>query len=213
MIIAVDGTTASGKGTIARALAAHFDLPYLDTGLLYRATAFCAKQRGLDMDDEAAVAGATDFELNVLDNPDLRLEDIGALASKVSAYPAVRAALLTWQRDFAAQPGGAILDGRDIGTVIAPHADVKIFVTASLDVRVKRRHAEMQKKGVKISFAEMRDNLAARDARDSSRKNAPLQQAEDALLLNSDNLTIDAAVQRAIALVNSKKEGVVNDPI
>lgn len=204
MIIAVDGPAASGKGTIARALAAHYGLPWLDTGLLYRAVAVCAARQGLDPDSESAVLAATDFPDTLLADPELRAEASGALASRVSVHPAVRAALLERQRRFAARPGGAILDGRDIGTVIAPDADAKIYVTASAQVRADRRAREMEARGLSADRAAMTADIEARDARDMGRASAPLRQAEDADLLDTSFLGIEAAVQKAIALVDAR---------
>lgn len=204
MIIAVDGPAASGKGTIARALAAHYGLPWLDTGLLYRAVAVCAARQGLDPDSELAVLAATDFPDTLLADPELRAEASGALASRVSVHPAVRAALLERQRRFAARPGGAILDGRDIGTVIAPDADAKIYVTASAQVRADRRAREMEARGLSADRAAMAADIEARDARDMGRASAPLRQAEDADLLDTSFLGIEAAVQKAIALVDAR---------
>ncbi|NCP10710.1 MAG: (d)CMP kinase [Sphingomonadales bacterium] len=202
MIIAVDGPTASGKGTIARALATHYDLPHLDTGLLYRAVgAHCAALK-LDPDIPDEAARATDFPDDLLADPVLRSEAVGGLASRVSKHPAVRAALLARQRDFAHQPGGAVLDGRDIGTVIAPCADAKLFVTASVAARARRRHAEMVARGEAVTLAEIAADLAARDDRDSKRAAAPLRAADDAVLLDTSDLTIERAVEQAIALVD-----------
>ena len=153
MIIAVDGPTASGKGTIAKALAAHFGLPHLDTGLLYRAVGRQVALNGGDPDREVDALAATAFPESLLADPILRSEATGGLASRVSIHPAVRAALLERQRGFARQAGGAVLDGRDIGTVIAPEAEVKIYVTASVEARARRRHAEMLKRGERPTLA------------------------------------------------------------
>lgn len=204
MIIAVDGPTASGKGTIAKALAAHFVLPMLDTGLLYRAVGYQVALQHGDADDAADALIACEFPDALLDDPALRLESTGALASRVSVHPAVRAALFQRQVDFANQPGGAVLDGRDIGTVIAPHADAKLFVTASAHIRAHRRHAEMAARNVQGDFAAILADIRARDARDSGRADAPLLQAADALLLDTSEMTIDTAVQQAISLVEAQ---------
>jgi cytidylate kinase len=201
MIIAVDGPTASGKGTIARALAAHFGLPYLDTGLLYRATGWQVAAHGGDPDKPEDALAATDFAESVLDDPALRSESTGALASRVSVHPGVRAALLARQRAFATQPGGAVLDGRDIATVIAPDADAKLYVTASVAARALRRTLEMHRRGEAVSRASIEADLAARDARDSTRALAPLRQAHDAALLDTSALPPEAAIAAAIALV------------
>ncbi len=204
MIIAVDGPTASGKGTIARALGAHFGLPVLDTGLLYRAVGVAVARAGGDADVAADAVAACRFDDAMLADPALRLESSGALASRVSVHPQVRAALLDRQRAFAAQSGGAVLDGRDIGTVIAPHADAKLFVVASASARAARRLAELSAQGVDADLAELTAAIAARDARDAARPAAPLCQAPDADLLDTSDLTIDAAVQQAIALVEAR---------
>ncbi len=200
MIIAVDGPAASGKGTIARALAAHYHLPHLDTGLLYRAVGVATDRVGLNPDIEADAAACTQIDAALLADPALRSEAAGALASRVSKHPAVRAALLAYQQDFAHQPGGAVLDGRDIGTVIAPDADAKLFITAAPEVRAKRRHLEDSH----ADYAAILADIVARDERDSGRSAAPLRQAEDADLLDTSDLTIAAAVQRAIALVEAR---------
>lgn len=200
MIIAVDGPAASGKGTIAKALAAHFRLPHLDTGLLYRAVGLATTRMGGDPDNEDGALRACTFEEAFLADPELRSEAAGSLASRVSVHPGVRAALLKRQRDFANQPRGAVLDGRDIGTVIAPDADVKLFVTASPEARAARRHLEDSTR----DYAAMLAEIVARDARDSGRAEAPLRPADDALLLDTTDLTIGAAVQRAIALVEAR---------
>ncbi len=207
MIIAVDGPTASGKGTIAKALAAHFGLPHLDTGLLYRAVGVMAVRLGGDPDNaDEALAGCA-FDDALLADEHLRSEMAGGLASRASRHPAVRAALLERQRAFAGQPKGAVLDGRDIGTVIAPGAEAKLFVTASVAARAARRFNEMVRRGEQVTLAEIAADLAARDARDSSRAVAPLRPADDALLLDTSDLTIEQAVQRAIELVNSRTQG------
>jgi cytidylate kinase len=200
MIIAVDGPAASGKGTIARALAAHYGLPHLDTGLLYRAVGVGVARQGGNPDDPDDALAACDFPDDLLADPELRSEEAGPLASRASRHPGVRAALLERQRAFAAQPGGAVLDGRDIGTVIAPEADAKLFVTASVAVRARRRHAELAAESLESIAAE----IAARDKRDMERADAPLKQAEDADLLDTSDLSIGAAVQRAIALVEAR---------
>lgn len=204
MIIAVDGPTASGKGTITRALAAHFGLPVLDTGLLYRAVGYQTQLNHGDADDAADALAACDFPDSLLNDPALRFESTGGLASRVSVHPAVRAALYQRQVDFANQPGGAILDGRDIGTVIAPHADAKLFVTASPEERARRRHAEMLGRGADVTYDAVLADIHARDARDTGRVDAPLVQAEDAMLLDNTALDRDAAIAAAIAFVERK---------
>lgn len=203
-IIAVDGPTASGKGTIARQLAAHFGLPYLDTGLLYRAVGYQLAQNGGDASRAADALAACRFDDALLDHPDLRLESSGALASQVSVHPQVRAALFDRQVDFANQAGGAVLDGRDIGTVIAPHADAKLFVTARPDVRAQRRHSEMAQRGITLAYQDVLADIRARDARDTDRKDAPLAQAPDAMLLDNSDMSRDEALATAIAFVRSK---------
>lgn len=202
MIIAVDGPTASGKGTIAKALAAHFNLPHMDTGLLYRAVGYQVSLYEGDPDSEADALAACNFPEELLGHPALRSEATGGLASRVSVHPAVRRALLARQRDYAAQAGGAVLDGRDIGTVIAPHADVKLYVTASVEARALRRWKEMQARGEPHTLAEIEADLRRRDQRDSTRATAPLVAAEDALVLDTSDLDRDAAVARAIELVS-----------
>ena len=204
MIIAVDGPTASGKGTIARALAAHFHVPHLDTGLLYRAVGLQTARSGGDADNEAHALAACDFPDSLLSHPELRLESTGSLASRVSVHPKVRAALLDRQRAFAALPGGAVLDGRDIGTVIAPHADAKLFVVASPEARALRRQAELAGRGVAVDLDAVTRDIYQRDERDAGRKAAPLVQADDADLLDTSDMTIGDAVQRAIALVEAR---------
>ncbi|WP_294204030.1 (d)CMP kinase [uncultured Sphingomonas sp.] len=204
MIIAVDGPAASGKGTIARALAKHYGLPHLDTGLLYRAVAATVRQMHLDPTREADAVAACSFDDGLLADPTLRDDETGKLASVVSAHPLVRAALLQRQKRFANQPGGAILDGRDIGTVIAPDADAKLFVKASPQVRARRRHTELVKNGADVSFEQVLADIRARDERDSGRATAPLTQAADAAALDTSSLTIDAAVARAIQFVDAQ---------
>jgi cytidylate kinase len=204
MIIAVDGPTASGKGTLAKALAAHFGLPFLDTGLLYRAVGRQVQLHNGNPDDPADALAGCDFPDSILDDAALRTEEVGGLASRVSLHPQVRAALNKRQVDFANQPSGALLDGRDIGTVIAPHADVKLFVTAPAEVRAQRRYDEMQRHGIDVRFADILADIHARDARDMGRADAPLKPAQDALLLDTGDLTIGGAVQAAIALAEGK---------
>lgn len=201
MIIAVDGPTASGKGTIAKALAAEFGLPHLDTGLLYRAVGRQCVLNGGDADVPADALAACGFPDSLLADPELRSEVTGGLASRVSVHPAVRQALYERQRKFATQPGGAVLDGRDIGTVIAPDAQVKLFVVASVPARAERRFAEMQAQGRAVSLAEISAELEARDARDRNRAEAPLLAASDAVLLDTSDLDREAAIAAAIALV------------
>lgn len=203
LVIAVDGPAAAGKGTLARRLAAHLGLPYLDTGLLYRATGRRVLDAGADpADPVAAEAAAKALAPEDLARPDLREEATAAAASKVAAIPAVRAALLDFQRRFGGTHG-AVLDGRDIGTVVFPEAPVKLFVTASAEVRAARRHAELQAKGASTTLAEVAADMAERDARDSARGVAPLRPAVDAALLDTSALDAEAAFQAALRLVES----------
>jgi cytidylate kinase len=202
VIIAVDGPAASGKGTIARALARHYQLPHLDTGLLYRAVAATVRRMELDPSKEADAVAACGFDDLLLADPSLRDDETGQLASIVSAHPLVRAALIHRQKRFANQPGGAVLDGRDIGTVIAPGADAKLFVKATPQIRARRRHTELHAAGSTLSFDKVLADIRARDARDSGRSAAPLVMAADAALLDTSFLSIEASVQRAVALVD-----------
>ncbi len=204
MIIAVDGPAASGKGTIARALARHYGLPHLDTGLLYRAVAASVLRNDLTAEREADAVACCDFDDALLDDPWLRSDEVGRVASVVSAHPLVRSSLFQRQRRFAQQPGGAVLDGRDIGTVIAPDADAKLFVKATPAIRARRRHTDLRAQGSLASYDKVLADIRARDDRDSRRGVAPLTQAPDAALLDTSFLSIDAAVQRAIALVEAR---------
>ena len=200
-IIAVDGPTASGKGTIAKALAAHFGLPHLDTGLLYRAVGRQVELAGGDPDDAAVALAACDFDDALLTDPALRSETVGGLASRVSIHPVVREALFERQRAFATQPGGAVLDGRDIGTVIAPEAEVKLFVTASVEARAQRRYREMCKRGEAVTLAAIEDDLRRRDERDTARADAPLRQADGALVLDNSNFSAERSIAEALQAV------------
>jgi cytidylate kinase len=211
MIIAVDGPTASGKGTIARALAAHFGLPHLDTGLLYRAVGRQVFLDGGDPDSAGDALAACSFPEGLLLDPELRSETTGGLASRVSVHHSVREALYERQRAFATQPGGAVLDGRDIGTVIAPDADVKLFVTASLDARAERRWREMHARGDRRTLEEITQDLRRRDDRDRSRAEAPLRAAEDAVVLDTSELSVAEAIQQAIALVEARRAATPPD--
>ena len=205
MIIAVDGPAASGKGTIARALAAHYGLPHMDTGLLYRATALNLLELGGDPESEFAAARATDLSQIRFDDPELKTETVGGIASRISAYPLVREALIERQRAFATQAGGAVLDGRDIGTVIAPEAQAKLFVTARPEVRAQRRFSELKAAGLDIHFADVLADIHARDARDTGRDAAPLVKADDAILIDTSDLAPDAAIAAAIAAVENRR--------
>ena len=204
MIIAVDGPTASGKGTIAKALARHYGLPHLDTGLLYRAVGYQCLRDGGDPDDPADALAATTFPGSLLADPHLRTEECGGLASRVSVHHGVRQALYERQRAFASQPGGAVLDGRDIGTVIAPEAGAKLFVTASVKARAQRRFLEMQGRGLPVTLDEIEADLALRDERDRTRKEAPLVAAADAVTLDNSALSAEASIAEAIRLVDAR---------
>ena len=211
MIIAVDGPAASGKGTIAKALARHYGLPHLDTGLLYRAVGIAVLEAGGDPASPDDALQAAHHLSSALDDPGLKSEAAGKAASLVSAHPGVRAALLDRQKHFANQPGGAVLDGRDIGTVIAPHADAKLFVTAGADVRAQRRHDELGRMGLNIHYDAVLNDIRARDERDSARSAAPLRMADDAVLLDTTALSIEAAIAAAIALVEDRPFSAAND--
>jgi CMP/dCMP kinase len=203
-VIAVDGPAASGKGTIARALAKHFGLPHMDTGLLYRAAALNLWRWGGDPASHfEAVRACGDIGVDP-DDPELRSEPVSEIASRISVYPEVRAALLERQQDFAAQDGGAVLDGRDIGTVIAPGADVKLFVTASPEVRAQRRLKELEARGMPAHYEEVLADIHARDERDSTREVAPLRPAADAVLLDTSDLTVAEAIAAAVRLVEER---------
>ena len=204
MIIAVDGPAASGKGTIARAVAAHFSLPHLDTGLLYRAVGLSVLRHGGDPEHEIDALRACGFSDAMLHDPDIRCEAASRAASVVSTHPAVRTALLERQHEFAAQPGGAVLDGRDIGTVIAPGADAKLFVTATPEVRARRRFAQLVGEGSRVEYAHVLTDIRVRDARDSGRATAPLRQAEEAHLLDTSEMSIEEASAEAIRIVSSR---------
>jgi len=205
MIIAIDGPAASGKGTLARRLAAHYVLPHLDTGLLYRAVGLGALKAGQLGDAAAAARIAEGLDVAALDPEALRTAEVGEAASVVAAVPEVRAALLELQRRFAAQPGGAVLDGRDIGTVICPDAPAKLFVTASSEVRADRRHKELMGRGEAVSFEAVLADILKRDERDSSRAAAPLVKADDAALLDTSALGIAEAFAAALALVEARR--------
>ena len=206
MIIAVDGPLASGKGTIARALAAKFDLPHLDTGTLYRAVAVALLDAGTPPEDaEAAEDAARSLDVNAIDEAKIRTAGAGVAASVVSAHPGVRQALLELQRTFASQPGGAVLDGRDIGTVIAPQADAKLFITASEETRAWRRQAELVNRGETIDFETVLGQLRQRDARDASRIDAPMLRADDAVEIDTTDMTIGDAIKAAIEVVHAKR--------
>ncbi len=213
MIVAVDGPSASGKGTLARGLAAALDFAYLDTGLLYRAVGAAVLAAGGDpAEPAAAAAAARNLDLTALDPTPLRREAVGQAASQVAPIPEVRAALLDHQRRFAAAaPGGkagAVLDGRDIGTVVCPRAEVKIFVTASAEERARRRHKELLERGEASIYARVVADLRERDRRDSERAVAPLQPAADAEVLDTTGIDAEAALQAALEIVEAKRPGL-----
>jgi cytidylate kinase len=206
MIIAIDGPAASGKGTIARRVAAHYRLPHLDTGLLYRAIAAALIAEDHDLYDEAAAAAAArGLGLTDFNEATLRTRQTGEAASVVAAMPGVRAALIEAQRAFAARPGGAVLDGRDIGTVICPDADVKIFVTASATARAQRRALELIQRGEEADYSAILADIIRRDARDSGRVAAPLRPADDAVRLDTTHLGVDAAFEEALRIVEAAR--------
>ncbi|MBB4305622.1 cytidylate kinase [Rhodobium orientis] len=203
MIIAIDGPAASGKGTLARRLAAHYGLNHLDTGLTYRAVAAALLEKGLPLDDEetaARVAGEVD--LGALDREALSLHEVGEAASKIAVMGKVRTALVKAQQRFAHRDPGAVLDGRDIGTVVCPDADAKLFVEASAEVRARRRTDEMAGRGKPADYAEVLADLERRDARDRARAVAPLKKAEDAHLLDTSDLDIETAFRKAVELID-----------
>ncbi|WP_293808522.1 (d)CMP kinase [uncultured Bosea sp.] len=206
LVIAVDGPAASGKGTLARRLAAHYGLPYLDTGLLYRMVARAMLDAGHDIHDAAAAEAIVgSFDETAFPEERLRGREIGEAASVVAAMPAVRAGLLTRQQRFAAQPGGAVLDGRDIGTVICPEASAKLFVTATPEVRAARRHKELVGRGEAVTIDGILADIRRRDARDSGRSDAPLKAAEDAVVLDTSALTVEEAAAAAIGIVEGSR--------
>ena len=209
MIIAIDGPAAAGKGTLARRLADHLGYAYLDTGSLYRAVAVMALRRnGAPDDAEAATEAARTLDLDLLGSPDLRTGEAGAAASKVAAIPSVRAALTDFQRQFATHPpgnaAGAILDGRDIGTVICPDADRKLFVTASVEARAERRFKELQERGEAAIYARVLQDMRERDARDAGRSDAPMKQADNAILIDTSSMTPDEAFAAALDVIGGK---------
>ena len=214
LVIAIDGPAAAGKGTLAKRVAARYRLPYLDTGLLYRAVGKLCVDEGVDLDD-AASAGKVAEGLDIhhldegghLDDGALRGREAGEFASRVAVHPAVRSALTEFQRSFAARPEGAVLDGRDIGTVICPNATVKLFVTASAEVRARRRTDELLAKGRHVDYAQILAEVRERDERDSGRMTAPLKAAPDAHLLDTSELGIEAAFQAALSVIDQRIVG------
>lgn len=204
MIIAIDGTLASGKGSIARRIASWYGLPHMDTGRLYRATGVAAIKAGLSLDDAVCIARlAADLDLTKFSETELRTSEAGQAASKVAVLPEVRAALLELQRTFARQPGGAVLDGRDIGTVVCPEADVKLWIDAAPAERARRRSLELEAAGQPVSIEEMTRQLAERDRRDRTRKDAPMVAASNAVLIDTTDLSIDAAVDKVRAVIDT----------
>lgn len=207
MIIAIDGPAGSGKGTLAKALAEHLGYPHLDTGALYRATALAVLRDGADPDDDAAAErAARSLDAALVESPELRTAAVGEAASKVAAKPAVRAALRDFQRSFARTPPGAVLDGRDIGTVIVPDARVKLFVTATPEIRARRRHEELLARGEASIYGRVLADLRQRDARDAERAEAPMRMADDAVEIDTSDLTPDQVLQRALALVEAARD-------
>jgi cytidylate kinase len=203
MIIAIDGPAASGKGTLGRRLAEHFGFAHLDTGLLYRAVARVLLDRGLALADrDAATHVARTLDVSHLDDPRLRGAEMGEAASVISAYQPVRDALLAFQRGFAGQPSGAVLDGRDIGTVVCPHADVKLFITATPEERARRRHREILSRGETVEYEAILADIRRRDERDMNRSTAPLKPAPDSILLDTTDFDADAAFRAALDLVS-----------
>ena len=207
MIIAIDGTNSSGKGTLAKRLAKHFGLPHMDTGLLYRAVALAAMNAGISLADEKACAAvAAEIDLKDYDESELRAAGVGNGASVVATLGAVRRELLDVQRKFARKKGGAVLDGRDIGTVIAPDADVKLWVDASVEERARRRFIEFSSRAEKVTQAEVLTQLKERDARDAGRKDAPMKPADDAVWIDTTRMTPDECLAKAIEIVEAKRE-------
>jgi len=209
MIIAIDGPAASGKGTLARRIAEYLELALLDTGLLYRAVGLKTLRGGALADDvEAATKAAETLDFSELSDPELRADAAAGAASKVGAIPAVRQALLDFQRDFASNPPqgrrGAVLDGRDIGTVVCPDADAKIFVTASVEVRAQRRLKELRERGLEAIHTRVLQEMKERDNRDANRAVAPLEPAEDAFLLDTSELGPDAVFTEALNFIKSR---------
>lgn len=205
-VIAIDGPAASGKGTLARRLAQYYKLPHLDTGLLYRATACALIDEGLSLEDAlAAEEAARGLSLNEFDPERLRSREIGEASSVVASIPAVRTALIEMQQNFAARPEGAVLDGRDIGTVICPNARIKIFVTASPETRAQRRALELAGRGEPADYNLILEDVRKRDARDSARQTAPLKQAPDAILIDTTELDKDAVFARALKIVDQRR--------
>ena len=208
-VITVDGPSAAGKGTLARRLAAHFGFDFLDTGSLYRGVGLAVLRQGLDpAEEKAATMAAKALKPEILSDPAIRAENTSTAASKVAAIPSVRAAILNWQRDFArdaaSNSGGAVLDGRDIGTVVCPDADAKLFITASQEARADRRVKELQARGETAIYARVLQDMQERDARDQGRSISPTKPATDALIIDTSDLTADQVFERALAFIASK---------
>lgn len=205
MIIAIDGPAASGKGTLAKRIAEHFGLAHLDTGLLYRAVARDVRKRDGAFDDaEGAAAAARSLDPSTLEDPSLRDPGVGEAASVVARIPTVRAAILDYQRGFSRRPEGAVLDGRDIGTVVCPGADVKIYVTATPEIRAERRFLEMKDRGEAVTYEAVLADIRLRDERDAGREVSPMRPAADAVLLDTSNLDIEAAFNTAVGVILRK---------
>ena len=212
LVIAVDGPSAAGKGTLARRIADHYRLAYLDSGLLYRGVGLTLLRQGIDPAEESkAILAAEQFRPDILEDAELRSEAAGDMASRVAAIPGVRKALIGWQRAFARSPGegleGAVIDGRDIGTVIAPDATAKLFVTATIEARAQRRFKELQERGEGAIYARVLQDMIARDARDQARSTSPLKAATDALVIDTSGLSADQVFDRAKAFIDLKRVG------
>lgn len=204
MIIAVDGPSASGKGSVSRRVAAHYGLHYLDTGVLYRAVALEMLDNNLPLDDvQAAERIARNLDVDRIDQSRLRERGVGEAASRIAAFAEVREALLEVQRAFANRPGGSVLDGRDIGTVVCPHADAKLYITASAETRARRRFLELREAGAEVEEWQVYDDILQRDKRDRERATAPLRKADDAYLLDTTNLDIEQAFKAALGLIDA----------
>lgn len=213
VVIAIDGPAASGKGTLAKRIAEHYRVPCLDTGLLYRAVARDVLRAGRELcDTAAAIACARALNPATFDDPALRGASAGEAASVVARIPGVRAALLDYQRNFARSPRGAVLDGRDIGTVVCPDAPVKIYVTATAEERARRRHGELEKRGENVRFEDVLDDIQRRDARDTGREVAPLWPAKDAVQLDTTHMTIDEAFKAALDIIEKRLAGATPPP-
>ena len=209
LVIAVDGPAASGKGLLGRNISKRLNCPYLDTGKLYRAVGYAILRDGSNLNNaELAAHYAENIDMDLLQNPEIETEEAGRAASIVSAIPAVRAALLTFQRNIADNPAGAILDGRDIGTVVCPNANIKFFITASLDARAYRRTKQLQSMGKRVTREAVLQDLQARDARDSSRSVAPMKPADDAIVVDTTDMTADMVLQFAMDKIDSYRQQI-----